>query len=143
MRRWYLFEVLRAVLITALLVLSTGANSQVWNIEVIEKAEDTVGQRLVFSVKEQIRCSASMNLTTADVGRVAIIISTMARFPDQPYIATMYSVVWVFRTPQNPLGTYFDSTIGFAGTNVVQSSAEGIIARTDQLLTNISKATSR
>jgi hypothetical protein len=143
MRYQQYITVSRKAVFTGLLFTSTCANAQVWNTEVIEAAEDAVGQRLVFAVKESIRRSASMNLTTENIGRLSIIISAMARFPVQPHIATIYSVVWVFRTPQNQLGTYLDSTIGFAGTDVVQRSAEGIVARTDKLLTEISRATQR
>lgn len=131
---------LHAILAALLVLLTAQASAQVWNIEVVEQADDSVGQRLVFAVREGIRRSASMDLTTADVGRVSVIISTMARFPDRPHVATMYSVVWVFRTPQDTLGTYLDSTIGYAGTDVVQRSAETIVARTDSLLTTIMKA---
>jgi hypothetical protein len=58
--RWsHGFTRVQTMLAVGLLLLSTHTGAQVWNIEVIEQAEDTVGQRLVFSVKEGIRRSAS------------------------------------------------------------------------------------
>src|SRR5882762_412936 len=95
--------------------------------------DDSVGQRLVFQLREAVRRSAAFTLTIGDEPRIRLVIRTMNRLPDQPNISSIYSVVWVGQG-KDTLPVYLDSTIGFAGSAVLQSSAETILARTDKLV---------
>lgn len=98
--------------------------------------DDSVGQRLIFQVREAVRRSAAFTLTTSDEPRIRLIIHTMNRFPEQPNISTIYSVVWVGQG-KGTLPVHLDSTIGFAGSAVLQSSAETILATTDKLVLDL------
>jgi hypothetical protein len=95
--------------------------------------DDSVGQRLVFQVREAVRRSAAFTLTIGDEPRIRLVIRTMNRLPEQPNISSIDSVVWVGRG-KDTLPVYLDSTVGFAGSAVLQSSAETILARTDNLV---------
>ena len=114
-------------------------DSSIWYVEVVEKSSDTVGRRLVYHVKESIRNSSAMQLTAMNVPRVRIRINTMPKYDDNPNIATMYSVIWLFDAPELSLPYYISSTLGYCGTDVVVESAEDVVANTDALLSSINK----
>lgn len=111
-------------------------------VEVVDLSDDMVGERLVYYVKEGIRESNAFRLTNSDESRVKLIISTMDRFQDTPNISSQYCVVWVFVGASNsdfPWPIYLNHTIGYCGSDVVKTSAEGIVASTDRLISEIQK----
>jgi hypothetical protein len=123
-----------------LLVLNLKLFSQV-AIEVVDDSEDMVGQRLVFKVKEKFASSSIFRLTYKDEPRVQVIILTMDRFKGdrfQENISTMYAVIWVFKFEVG-LPIYLNSTMGFAGSQVLDESAESIVAKTEKLISTIIK----
>jgi hypothetical protein len=123
-----------------LLVLNLKLFSQV-AIEVVDDSEDMVGQRLVFKVKEKFASSSIFRLTYKDEPRVQVIILTMDRFKGdrfQENISTMYAVIWVFKFEVG-LPIYLNGTMGFAGSQVLDESAESIVAKTEKLISTIIK----
>ncbi|WP_072264102.1 hypothetical protein [Candidatus Kryptobacter tengchongensis] len=108
-------------------------------VEVVDNAEDMVGRRLVYHVKEKFRKSEMFNLPIAPKGlRFRILIYTMDRFKGDNWlsnISTMYSVIWLLYDDERMLfPIYLKSTLGFAGSDVVESAAEGIVANTDKVV---------
>jgi len=129
-------------LILPLLLLIHNKTFPQIQIEIVDNSEDMVGRRLVYHVKEKFRQSRAFQLVVAPEGpRFRLIIYTMDRFEgDRSFsnVSTMYSVVWLFYDDEKMLfPIYLDSTLGFAGSNVVESSAEGIVAQTDRIVTQI------
>lgn len=111
-------------------------------VEVVDRAEDMVGQRLVFKVKEKFNASSMFRLTFSDEVRIQVIILTMDRFKGTARsegTSTMYSVIWALKSPELILPTYLDSTLGFAGAWVLDDAAEGIVATTEKLISTIIK----
>lgn len=134
------------IILTALPLLggSPAANAQATQriaIEIIDQSDGSVGGRLVYFVKEGFRRSVEYRLTDdRNEMRWQIIISTMPRFSDTPNSATMYAVVWtfVYREGGGPWHyEYYNNTIGYAGTDVVQSAAEGIVSSTDRMISSL------
>ena len=124
-----------------LLVLNSEIFSQV-AVEVVDNAEDMVGQRLVFKVKEEFANSSMFRLTYKDESRVQVIILTMDRFKGNSFqenLSTMYAVIWVIKDEKLVLPIYLNSTIGFAGSWVLDETAESIVANTEKLISTIVK----
>lgn len=112
-------------------------------IEVVDQSEGSVGQRFVFLVREQFRRSPAFRLTDASESRIQVVVSTMPRFSDNPNSATIYAVVWNFVLPDGNGGfntLYYSSILGYAGTDVVEQSAQTIAARTDRLISDLRRA---
>jgi len=108
-------------------------------VEILDQSQGLVGERLVYFVRETIRRSTAFRLMDTSEPRIQIIIQTMPRFEDDPNTSTMYSVVWNLVVGDETSGwttVYLDNTIGYAGRDVVSSSAETIVARTDRLITD-------
>jgi len=108
-------------------------------VEVIGSANDMVGKRLIYQIKEDIRRSSIMRLSITDENRFQLYISTMPKFDDDPSIATIYSVIWCITGPEMGMSLYLYSSLGYCGRDVVASSAENIVAQTDELITNVAK----
>jgi len=109
-------------------------------VEVVDQSQGTVGERLLYFVRESFRRSAAFRVTEAQEPRLQIIISTMPRLEESPNTSTMYSVIWNLVIGSQADGwttLYLDNTLGYAGSDVVNSSAETIVARTDNLLTQV------
>jgi hypothetical protein len=109
-------------------------------VEIQQQTDDMVGERLVYFVRETFRKSTAFRVTDLPESRVQVIISTMPRFPDDPSSSTIYSVVWNLVIPNGSSDwttLYLSSTLGYAGRDVVTSSAETIVARTDNLMTDV------
>jgi hypothetical protein len=110
------------------------ATAQV-KVAVIPTTDDTVGNRLVFAIKESIRRSAGMQLVdrTQD-GFIRMNIVTLD--PDKSSGGgnrTIYSVVWTAQTFHRPSVTmYLTSSVGTCGTNRVSQCADGLVADTDE-----------
>ena len=109
-------------------------------VEIVASTDpgDNVGERWVFQLKEAVRRSAAFRLTEGSEARLRILVSTMNRLPDNPNLSTMYSVIWVLKG-QGDLPILLDSTMGYAGSNTLQSSVEGVLARTDRVLSDLTR----
>ena len=97
-------------------------------------AEDSVGSRLVYAMKEKIRRSAGITLVDRDQdGRIKVQIVTLD--PDNGEYAgrrTIYSVVWTAKTfHDTPVDMFLTNSVGLCGTSRVQECADGLVADTD------------
>ena len=109
-------------------------------VEVLDQSDGMVGERLVYFVRESFRRSAAFRLTDTSEPRLQVIITTMPRFKDSPNTSAMYSVVWNLVIGSDASGwttLYMDNTLGYAGSDVAQGSAEDVVARTDKLLSQV------
>lgn len=109
-------------------------------IEIVDYSEDIVGKRLVYNIKEKIRESHLMRLTYFDEPRIKVTIASIAKFEDDPSVATIYKVVWLLAdTKWSPeildytYPIYLNSTFGYCGSKRVSETAEGIVADTDDM----------
>jgi len=95
---------------------------------------DTVGQRLLYQVREGIRKSAGMELADSeDQSIITVSITSMA--PDKDDNArTVLSAAWSVVNPSNLTGLrfYLSSSVRICGTNRVATCAEGIVAETEK-----------
>ena len=105
-------------------------------VEVIDGSEGLVGARLVDQVRASFRLSSSFRLTSSGEERLQVYVTTMPRFADDPNQSTMYTVVWVMHLWVNNewVSVYLNHTLGYAGSNVVASSANSIVDKTDKLM---------
>ncbi len=129
------------IILAFILLINLKVFSQ-FAVEVVDRAEDVVGQRLVFKVKEKFNASNMFKLTFSDETRIQVIILTMDRFKGNETSegsSTMYSVIWVLKGENSILSIYLDSTLGFAGAWVLDDAAEGIVAMTEKLASTIIK----
>lgn len=125
-----------AVLILACPAHVLAQNSGSVDVAVQSQASDMVGRRLVYAVKEEIRRSRGLDLVVPDQSGFTVVISTMPKYEDQPNVSTMYSVYWLLDTGEN-LPFLLNHTMGYAGTQVVDSSAQSIVASTDEVVSQI------
>lgn len=112
-------------------------------VEVVDQSEGSVGQRLVYLLREEFRRSSAFRLTEAPETRIQLIVSAMPRFTDTPNTATIYAIVWnlVLSNDQGGWNTfYYENTLGYAGSDVLQQSAQTIAARTDRLIADLRRA---
>jgi hypothetical protein len=131
-----------AIIFTTLLFVPqiTFAEANKIPVIVIDESTDSVGQRLVYKFKEEIRQSSTLSITLDQkAAALEIQISTMDRLPDSPGLSTMYSVVWVM-TLGGTTRTFYYNSLGYCGGNRVDEYAEIFLARTDQIMDEISVA---
>lgn len=107
------------------------------NVSVEAYGDDMVGRSLVYEVKEEFRDSEAFNLVSSTDESIQVIISTMPKNKDNPSISTIYSVKWVYNVEDVSLPYYIDGTLGYCGSDVVESSARSIVASTDELVSEI------
>lgn len=88
-----------AVLLVVLSLVAISANAQI-PVEVLNTSNDTVGQRLVYYLKEGIRTSSSMTLTFDERVRMQVMVVTLDQDSRNPGYSTAYSVVLVWKIPR-------------------------------------------
>jgi hypothetical protein len=110
--------------------------SGVTRVAVVSFADDMVGQSLVYEVKEEFRDSSRFKLVENN-NAFRVLISTMPKEKGNKSISTIYSVKWIFVTEEKMLPYYIDSSMGYCGRDVVESSARSIVASTDQVLSDL------
>jgi hypothetical protein len=108
-----------------------------WAIEIVSKADDFVGQRLVYLLKEEIRRSSSMRLTYQDESRMQLNIITIDQDERNPGRQTVYAVTWTLKLKDEVLAYYISSCVGYSGTNRVAEVAQGLAADTDKHATEL------
>jgi hypothetical protein len=98
-------------------------------------ANDSVGNRLVYKVKEKFRQSSFFRLTYANEPRLKLMITTLKPSENSNY--TMYSAVWVSeeKSPSFPL--YLNNIIGTCGSSKVEVVSDDLVAETDKLVTQL------
>jgi hypothetical protein len=133
MKRCGVFLALAITLVTASFA------DELPHVCVITQAEDTVGERLVYNVKELIRKSHAMKFMPSEreTNCLRLIINTI-ELEERPTrgMSTVFSVTWVAALGTHEEG-YIDSTVGYCGSKRVTETAESIVARTERLVSSL------
>jgi len=116
-----------------LLLLCYAISYGQYKVFIQSTAEDNIGTRLVYQIKESIRASHSMVLwPIEDSSFVQIRIATLD--PDNNGVSTVYSIVWTVSQPPNSSTIYLSNMVGTCGINKINSVAETLVADTDNLI---------
>jgi hypothetical protein len=103
-------------------------------IEVLGYAEDSLGERLVSSVKGGFERSVGFRLTDSPEGRLQVMINTMNPGDEFEGQFTFFSVLWLITNNEYQL--YLFDTIGLCSNDQLNATTEGILAKTDELWSN-------
>ena len=122
----------------ALDVAPTLAQEQrITDVSVDSYANDTVGRRLVYEVKEELRDSSAFNLVESSENTIMLLINTMPRNESNPSAATIYSITWVFPSDAAGFPYFLDGKIGHVRSDLIKNHAQDIVASTDGLISDI------
>lgn len=135
-------------LIAAILMLGSLSARAEMPMEVLSTANDTVGRRLVYAVKEQIRSSSSMSLTFDESkARMQTVIVTLEQDRQNPGVSTVYSIVVTWNNPDQPFPFYITQYTGFCGASRIDSCANDIMSglseESDKIIRLFTNATQR
>jgi|APHig6443717817_1056837.scaffolds.fasta_scaffold228022_2 hypothetical protein len=130
----------RRLFFTAILALAL-ANSSLgkenrFPVSVAATANDIVGGRLAYKVKEEVRRSASMHLVDPDEAGVHLVLVTLPRDTNNPSFSTVYSAVWTLKHDEL-FPSYLNSQVGYCGSDAVDSQAESLVAETDKIISDL------
>ena len=127
-------RIVRKSILPILFLLSAPTFAQM-KVFVAATAPDSVGSRLVYSIKEGIRRSAGMALTDRSQDS-SIRVHIVTLDPDKNENSsrrTIYSVVWTTQTLHStPVTMYLTNSVGLCGSSRVQECAEDLVSDTDQ-----------
>jgi len=113
-----------------LLVLNAYACYAAMPVQVIPTADDTVGSRVVFGIKERIRRSSSLELSLDDsVSRLQAHIVTLDNNPKNPGLSTVYSLVVTWNNPAQPFPYYLNQYTGYCGSDRIEACADTIVSK--------------
>lgn len=134
---------MKRILLTFFLIFFTNSyflaqTQQIIAVEILDLCEDNVGQRLAYKIREEIRKSNAFRLTTFDESRLQIRIRSIS-YDEEYDAATIYSVIWLFRSPETA-AIYFYDTFGYVGSSRINEVAERIVAKTDKMIQDLTKA---
>ena len=138
---------MRTLLLLLSLLYSSSALAQM-SVQVLSTADDPVGARLVYALKEQIRQSSSLKLSLDpdEMGLQANIV-TLEQNPRQPGNSTVYSLVITWHNPQIPFPYLINQYTGYCGSDRVRSCAENLVAEisdtSDKLVQLANRASER
>jgi len=116
------------------------AESTSLKVSIAATADDLVGGRLVYAIKEGVRRSAGMQLVNrVQDGLIQVKIVTLDPDKDNKSGSrTIYSVVWTLQTFHNPPVTmYLTNSVGFCGSARVAQCADGLVADTDAQVSEV------
>jgi hypothetical protein len=99
-------------------------------------SNDMVGQRLIYLINEGIRKSESMRLVYDDNYQLALRITTTDPFPETPNVATIYSIAWTTYN-SGSFDYFYAHTVGKGGMNHVDQLADNVVAKTDQIVSEL------
>jgi len=111
-------------------------------VEVCHSGSDIVGRRLVYQIKEKIRRSGLLRLTTANEPRFRLSIITIDNAVEKEYsgYSSSYSLAWILCVKKDFLEKKFIThNLGICGGNRVNEVAEGIVAETDEMVSDFLK----
>jgi hypothetical protein len=124
------------VTMALLFVQSAHAKEDRLPVSVDATADDMVGRRLVYKVKEELRRSASMRLVDSDETGIHLVLVTLPRDPDRPSLSTVFSAVWTVEY-DSIYPAYITSMVGYCGSDTVESQAESLVAETDKVISDL------
>lgn len=98
-------------------------------VEIVQTTSDSVGQRLVYYVKEDIRASDSMTLTFNEkIPRLQVQIVTIDENPANPGYSTAYSFVVLWENPKELFPFFLNNYVGYCGADRVRACASDLVA---------------
>lgn len=133
-------RIIASLYVIALLALATPATAQV-KVYVESTAEDSVGGRLAYAIRERIRRSSSMEIADREKdGFIGVHIVTLD--PDannaNQGTRTIYSLVWTTKTfHQTPVTMYLGNSVGLCGSRRVDECGDDLVADTDRWLSRV------
>lgn len=134
----------RSLSSAALVTLCAAAWGQT-PIEFIYTAEDSVGARLAYAVKEKLLSSKSLALSNNTGSRFQARLVTLDGDgrSSQSSNYTIYGVVFTFRFDAEPVPWYLNNFIGTCGVNRIENCADSIVARMSKEVDDIAKASTK
>lgn len=133
----------RILLSAAVALCAPICAAQTIKVWVDDTAKDTVGQRLVYAFKEQIRRSAALAITENeedDAGRLGVHIVTMDPDDNKNGNWTIYSFTVTMRTfHKYPTEAYLVQSVGKCGSSRIEECASGLVATTDRQASYVRK----
>jgi hypothetical protein len=112
-------------------------------IYVYAEAEDNVGSRLVYRIKEMIRASNNTEIASIkEESDFQINIITLDKEKDEyKGKQCVYSVVWTATASDSREGLkyFLSSSVGVCGSNQIGTAAESLVAETDRLISDITE----
>lgn len=124
---------MRRILLLIILILIFSillAEDFIMPVMVDYSGDDSVGGRLVYEFKEEIKKSESMRLSLIDEFGIRISIITMDSNKSDTGYSTVYSIVWLWNTPGDPFPFYLTSSVGYCGSSRVSEVAKDLVAAT-------------
>lgn len=108
-------------------------------VYVIASADDTVGNRLVYAIKERIRRSAAMEyVDRPQDGIIGVEIVTLNPDRAEDSRRTIYSIVWTTKTfHDTPVTMFLTNSVGICGSSRIQECADDLVADTDKQVTKV------
>ena len=114
--------------------------AQQTSVYVSYTAEDTVGSRLVYALRERLRVSHGLKLVDSEEDSF-IQIRLVTIDPDDNRASTVYSaVITVTQLGNSSAKIYWTNLVGVCGSNRVVSCADGLTAGIDNAATTIREA---
>jgi hypothetical protein len=115
--------------ISFLLCLVCSPALALMQVEVSATTSDTVGQRLVFALKEGIRRSSSLALSfDQSKPRIQVNVVTLDQSTSTPGNSTVYAVVILWNNPAQLFPFYLTQYVGHCGSSRVVECADGLVA---------------
>ncbi|MFW6026788.1 MAG: hypothetical protein ACOCRX_10645 [Candidatus Woesearchaeota archaeon] len=99
-----------------------------------ERDSSILSNIFVYEIKEIIRNSNTMRLSSENEPKIIIQIQTLPRFEEDPEISIIYSAVYLFYLNNLTTPYYYDSSLGFCGRDVYKESAKNIVVILDNLI---------
>lgn len=132
---------MRILFLVNLVLLIVVSNSFAMDMPVAidATADDSVGKRLVYQIKEGINRSTSMHITLEEELGMGLKIVTLEGDRDTPGNYTTYSVTWTWINPEQVFPFYLTSSVGVCGSSRVESVAESLVADTHETAETILK----
>ena len=128
-----ILSVLLALLLANASHSAFAQNGEEHPVEVLSYAENSLGERLVYRIREEFRRSAIFRMANSEETRFQLLIQTM-NLEHAPGESTAYSVTWVVRSPREPFPRHLDGILGYCTEDRIEGVAESIVAETDQLI---------
>lgn len=141
MRKFMFARLIAGLLAMSIIVPAHGQTPL--NIYVSSSGEDSVGQRLVYSIKQHLRKDPTVAVTDSPKGASLVLhVMTMDPNVDAPGSSgltnrlTAYSALWLIPHP-GALDSLIYNDFGVCGTGKIYECSETIAARTDKYASEV------
>ncbi len=101
-------------------------------IKIFHTGNDSVGERLVYFLKENITKSPFMHIAKDKEIAIEIVIITLDSDKKNSGYSTVYSITWTTSSNGGLVAYYLSSNVGYSGTDRIREVAELLTALTYQ-----------